>query len=247
MQSTVKIAVYTVIVGPYDGLLPQPPAKNIDYLCFTDQKFKSKTWKIIPIEVENNDPVRTARKHKILAHTILDEYQYSVFVDGNYLIKKDLSPLVEDVFSNAPMGIFDHNQCSDARNCVYEEHQAIVRLHSLRMKFKDDPTDMQRQMDAYRGEGYPKQNGLIFSAALIRQHHHPDVIKTMEIWYEQILKYSKRDQLSFNYAAWKADFHPYYINGDLRNNEFFFLLSKHRKSYKWKYFKYRTKKLVGLI
>jgi hypothetical protein len=247
LKSADKIAVYTVIIGPYDGLLPQPKSENVDYYCFTDQKFKSRTWKIIPVEIENEDPIRTARKLKILPHKILKDYQYSLFIDGNYLILKDITPLVAQVMRHGSIGIFDHNQCSDPRDCVYEEHEAIVRLQNRRGKLKDDPAIMDAQMEQYKLEQYPENNGLIFSAAIIRKHHDPLVIQTMELWYSQIQQFSRRDQLSFNYSAWKTGLAPYYIPGDLRRHEYFFLLSKHRKDYRWKYFKYRVKKLFGTV
>ncbi len=182
-----------------------------------------------------------------MPHKALPEYDASVYIDGNYLIKKDIRPLVEKVFSNAPMGIFDHNQCSDARNCVYDEYDAIISLQHKRGKLKDDPLIMKQQIQYYKNEGYPKNQGLIFAAVLIRKHHIPIVDNTMEFWYNQILNWSKRDQLSFNYSAWKTGLKSYYIPGNLRRHEYFFLLSKHRSDYRWKYFKYRLKRLIGLI
>lgn len=247
MESKLKIAVYTVIIGPYDGLIPPPSYANIDYICFTDQPFRSKKWQIRKVKIENNDPVRTARKIKIQPHLYLPEYEHSVFVDGNYVIKKNLEILVKHVLQYGPMGIFDHNQCSDPRNCVYDEYEAIIHLQNQRAKLKDDPAIMDQQMMQYRKEGYPEKNGLIFSAALVRQHHHPKVKETMKCWWQQIEQFSKRDQLGFNYAAWKTNFQPYYISGDLRRHEYFHLLSKHRPDYRWKYLKYRLKRIIGLI
>ena len=38
----------------------------------------------------------------------------------------------------------------------------------------------------------------------------------MEDWWKIVSTQSKRDQLSFNYVAWKNNFVPTIINGDLR-------------------------------
>ena len=43
----------------------------------------------------------------------------------------------------------------------------------------------------------------------------------MESWWEEVKYNSKRDQLSFNYVAWLHNLKFNYIEGDLRNNEFF--------------------------
>ncbi|MDH5609265.1 MAG: DUF616 domain-containing protein [Cyclobacteriaceae bacterium] len=246
MKSTNKIAVYTAIFGPYDGLLPQPKLANVDYICFTDQPFRSKTWKIVPITPVFEDLTRNARMIKVLPHRYLPDYEVSVFMDGNFLILKDISPLVAHALSERPMAIFDHNKVVDKRNCIYDEYDAILALQQRRGKLKDDPDTMRHQVERYRMEGYPEQNGLISSGVLLRKHHDPHVRKTMETWWNEICEGSKRDQLSFNYAAWKNQFDPVLLPYDLRNNEFFYLLGKHRKNNLAKLIKFRLKRFFGL-
>ena len=46
-------------------------------------------------------------------------------------------------------------------------------------------------------------------------------MKAMEDWWTEIKYGSKRDQLSFNYVAWKNDLKFNYIDGDSRKNEYF--------------------------
>ena len=83
-------------------------------------------------------------------------------------------------------------------------------------------------MDRYRSLGYPVNNGLIFSACLIRRHNEKDVIKCMNAWWGEIKYGSRRDQLSFNYSAAKTNLKFTYIEEDLRNNKWFFM-NKHSK------------------
>jgi len=241
-----KIVIYTAIFGPYDDLIPQRKIRGIDYVCFTDQPFKSKSWKIIQVAPEYDDTPRNSRKRKILPHLYLQEYDYSVFMDGNYLVRRNIKSFIEDGLSKHNMLIYDHMQCNDARDCVYEEHAALVALGEEKGFFKDDPEKMKRQMDQYKAEKYPVHNGLIFSAVLLRRHNDPEVIRLMETWWHELENGSKRDQLSFNYTAWKCNFKLVYIDGDLRDNENFLFLGKHRASYKGKYFRYRLKKFFGL-
>lgn len=247
MKPNAKIVVYTTILGPYDGLLPQPKYEGIDYVCFTDQKFRSKTWNIVPLKAKDLSPARTSRHPKIAPHLYLKDYDYSIYIDGNILLVRNPIPLLKKVISNAPMGIFDHNQCSDARDCVYKEHQAIVDLYHESGVLKDNFEVMENHMKRYRDQGYPENNGLIAATIMLRNHHHPEVIKTMETWWEEFSNGSKRDQLSFNYAAWKNNFLPFIINGDVRNNPYFYMIGIHRKSYKSKYFRYRLKRFFGRI
>ena len=51
-------------------------------------------------------------------------------------------------------------------------------------------------------------------------------MKVMEDWWIEIKYGSRRDQLSFNYVAWKQNLKFNYIDGDIRNNEFF-SITKH--------------------
>lgn len=247
MKYNAKIVVYTTIIGPYDGLLPQPKFDGIDYVCFTDQNFRSKTWKIIPLHAKALSPARTSRHPKIVPHAYLKEYDYSIYMDGNILLIRNPIPLLKEVLAHAPMGIFDHNQCSDARDCVYKEHQAIIDLYHESGVLKDDFKVMETHMKRYRDSGYPENNGLIVATVMLRNHHHPDVIKTMETWWDEFCHGSKRDQLSFNFAAWKNNFSPFIINGDVRNNPYFYMIGVHRKSYKGKYLRYKLKRIFGSI
>ena len=43
----------------------------------------------------------------------------------------------------------------------------------------------------------------------------------MENWWTEIKYNSKRDQLSFNYVAWKHKVKFNYIEGDSRDNQYF--------------------------
>ena len=242
-----KIAVYTAIFGPFDGLLPQIKIKGVDYICFTDQPFTSKTWQIKHIDPVFEDSRRNSRRIKVLPHLFLQEYEYSIFMDGNYLIRRDIKPLLFEKLADANMAIFDHNQCEDARNCVYDEYESIIRLMEEKGVQKDDPKVLEQQIDRYKSEGYPEQNGLIFSAVLFRKHNEADVVKTMECWWDEIKNNSKRDQLSFNYAAWKTNLKFNIIDGDLRNNKWFFMIGAHRPDYSKKLFRYRLKRFFGLL
>ncbi len=243
-----SIVVYTAIFGQYDGLLPQPKFTNIDYICFTDQPFKSKTWKIEQIPPKYKDHTRNSRMIKINPHLYLPKYDISVFIDGNFLVKKDINKLINDHLNDKLMLIFDHNQTEvDARDCIYKEYEALIELCQKFGIRRDDPAIMTSQVDDYKRQNYPENNGLISSGILIRKHHHPEVIKLMNVWWAELTKYSIRDQLSFNYAAWKCNFPLTYLSGDIRNNEYFRMIGIHRKNYKGKYFRYRIKKMFGLI
>jgi hypothetical protein len=246
-MSDKPLAVYTAIFGNYDGLIRQPKIPGVEYHCFTDRPIKAHGWQIHMIDPPCSDPTRSSRRVKILAHEYLTEHSLSIYVDGNYLIVGDICSLVKQQLTNCNMAMFDHNATIvDNRDCVFDEYAAIVAMGKRTGHFKDDPAVMEKQIRRYRDEGYPTHNGLAFNAVLLRRHNAPDVVKTMNRWWNEIENGSRRDQLSFNYSAWKESFTYSSIKVDLRDNEWFFMIGIHRPDYGAKMFRYRLRRMLGL-
>lgn len=218
-----KAVIYTAIFGPKDKLLePKIKPAGFDFVCFTDQDFKSKTWEIRKSERECGDPTKDARKRKILAHKYLPEYEISVWIDGNIIVKEDPCELATRYLEETNMAIFSKkNNTWDSGDCVYDELQNLLQLGRKRGTYKDDLDVMKNQVERYREEGYPEHNGMIISMIMLRRHNEPDVIKTMEKWWHELEKGSKRDQLSFNYSAWKTGLNFAWLPGDSRDNKYF--------------------------
>ena len=216
-----KRIVYTAIFGGKDKLLrPKYIPHNFDFLCYTDGDLKSTIWKVVRDKPTDKDPVRAAKIYKILSQKYLNNYDYSVWGDGNLIVVGDLNKLVDEYLKDCSFAAFDHMQSYDKRNCIYEEAKTLIELAEIGKK-KEDPEMVLRQINAYKKEGYPKDNGLITAMILVREHNDKDVVRLMEDWWSEICKYSRRDQLSFNYVAWKNNFKVNYIPGDSRDNEFF--------------------------
>tara|TARA_Y100000816_G_C26108368_1_gene590167 strand:- start:7082 stop:7759 length:678 start_codon:yes stop_codon:yes gene_type:complete len=222
-----KIVVYTSIFGGYDKLHEnQYKMDGVDYLCFTDSDIKSDTWDIIKSIPIYNDPNRNAKKYKVLPHRYLSEYDYSIWIDGNILIVDDIRELVKI----HKYQVFDHNQTIiDARNCIYEEYDAIMKLGQKNGgNYKDSPEIMYNQIKRYLNEGYPKNNGLATNPIILRNHNDSEVIKLMEDWWIEIKYGSRRDQLSFDYVVWKNNFKYKFLRGDSRKNQYFLQTGKHK-------------------
>ena len=83
------------------------------------------------------------------------------------------------------------------RRGVYTEAMKCIA------KRKANPKLVKRQMDFYRKEGLPENTGILSSGIIIRKHNRFNVEKHCELWWEQIKKWTHRDQLSFNYVLWK--------------------------------------------
>ena len=86
-----KIVVYTAIFGGYNELIEQPQFENVDYICFTDRNLSSSSWKVVVVSEPpvGNDNTRNNRYYKILPHLHLHYYLYIIYIDCNFIIKKN--------------------------------------------------------------------------------------------------------------------------------------------------------------
>ena len=245
-----KKVIYTAIFGKYEGLVPQKKIDGYDFICFTDNPLlNAHPWKNIVVKQPvPNDATRSNRKVKILAHEYVSDYEQSIYIDGNFLIIGPVDDLVTNYLLDKDLAAFSHENTSDKRNCIYDEYDAILEL-SQQKKISADPEKMKSFIEKLIQEGYPKKNGLIKGGVLARNHNKKEVIELMEFWWSLVEKYSKRDQLSFNYAAWKKDFSYAQVPGDIRkNNKYVFWLGRHRKKWILKPLKVKLKlKLARLI
>lgn len=196
-----KMVIYTAFTGDYDTLKePEFIDENCDYICFTDNPdLKSDTWKIIQMEDSTLDNNRKAKQYKLLPHRYLKDYKYSFWLDGTFKIKGSIREYIYKYLKeNSNMLCVVHTE----RDCIYDEYEAskIIPRYPRAV--------MEEQVKTYEKEGFPRKYGLAVMGAIFRQHNSPDIIKLMEDWWDENIKFTNQDQLSFAYVAWKNDFHP---------------------------------------
>ena len=225
-----KKIIYTAIFGGYDQLPdPQYKPEGWDFICFTDSNIQSDIWDIKKVPAIYEDSTRNARKYKVLPHRWFPDYEYSLWVDGNILIRENINELIDNYLSKVNLAVHDHNQnILDPRDCVYKETETIFYFGEKNGTYKDDPNIMKTQMERYIKENYPQNNSLAVTMQLLRRHNKKDCIKAMEQWWQEIKYNSKRDQLSFNYSMWVTKTPFIYFNGDSRNNKYFLHTGKHK-------------------
>lgn len=190
--------IYTCISGDYDTLKDISNYDNSwDYICFSNtiKPGKYKNWEIreIPKILNFLDQTKRARAVKILPHLFLPEYDISIWVDGNIEILNSPQKFIQKYINQ--QDIFAVSMHPD-RTCIYQERDACIRFK------KDDEKLLIKQAEIYKNEGYPENWGMIQSNIIYRKNVK-DVQILCNMWWEQVLKYSKRDQMSFNYVLWK--------------------------------------------
>lgn len=210
-----KGCIYSVITGGYDSIrTPTYINEDMDYILFTDNPNLQSDgiWQIRLIDNPQNLSSHLLSRHvKVFPHLYLAEYDYSLYVDGNLALIGDVHKLISIYHKKESMICNSH----DERDCIYDEAVACLELG------KDTKDVVDRHVSHLRDNNYPERNGLIIGGYLIRSHRDEKLKKVMSDWWEMITNYSKRDQLSFNYVAWKNEY--MYDSTDLAfcSNEFF--------------------------
>lgn len=204
-----EIIVYTAIFGNCDVLSEIKKYPSADYVCFTDnKKLKSKTWDVRYVK-SNKNPYMQAKKYKILPHLFFKNYRYSIWQDGTHTLMVPPKILINYLGKNK-IAFFKHPR----RIKVYQEAREILKLK------KDIPEKVVPQIKRYKKEGF-YLNKLIAGTVIIREHNDEEIINLMIFWWNEIINNSVRDQLSFNYSAWKNKINYSVILGDVYRNLFF--------------------------
>jgi Protein of unknown function (DUF616) len=203
-----QCVVYTCLFGFSEAFADyQYDDDAVDYVCFTDDRtLRSSRWKFVHVDNKLLDPHRLSKTFKHLPHVYLGDYERSLYIDNTIKLKFNPSNIFS-MFSDA-LVLFRHPW----RNCVYDEADAVIEAEY------DDPVRINEQMLFYRTLGYPAHSGLNTSAFLLRNHHDPALRNVNVEWHRQVLKYSKRDQLSWNVCAWFHRFFFRSLDEDLMNN-----------------------------
>lgn len=199
-----NVVVYTAISGKYDILRShQYLVDSWDYVCFTDEQISGlHAWEIRPMkELGTLGANRKAKYYKLFPHKLFPEYEYSIWIDGNWDIT---GPHLEHVTKrllkkkNLSIALNPHNW----RDCIFDEAKECI------IRRLDKKKVIQKQMSYLRQKGFPKKQGLFEMNLILRKHHSPSVITLMESWWDMIMRFSKRDQLSFTYVLWRYFHRP---------------------------------------
>ena len=181
--------VYTVLIGRYETLneltVDDP---GITAICFTDDAdLRSETWRIVLVEPAfPSDPVRSQRKLKVLGHPELDGFDEWMYIDNVVRLLTPPSRMFEACLAAYDLAIPSHSY----RDTVEDEFEAVIR-------FRLDHTErVTEQLEHYRFDWprslatRPLWNGIILRRST------PEVAAWATTWWEHIMRYSRRDQLS---------------------------------------------------
>lgn len=196
-QRQPRIAVVTAVSGGKDILrAPVVDTGAADFIAFSDRPLPNlRGWEVRALPQWSSDPRFGARRNaklpKVLPHFLLPDYDFFVWIDGNIELTASPEALCDRfaVIPNADIAVFPHR----TRRCIFAESKAVLR-RSL-----DHPELVKSQMRAYRLDGIRPDAGL-FELGFIIQRNNETARALGLRWFEQICRYSSRDQLSFPVA-----------------------------------------------
>lgn len=195
--------VFSVCLGDYDNIPPLYPVAGYDHVMVTDNPDLScKGWEKLVVS-RGTDIQKQSRRIKLLPHELIEADVY-VYLDANHEIKHDLKPLLESVFRGGFMTVRH-----PSRDCVYEEAESI-KAHK-----KSGARVINTQAKAYRREGMPERAGLFANSFFVRDRSFDAFC---ERWYQEIEKYSHRDQLSLAYLVWKYEPQITVLSDSIKNH-----------------------------
>nr|GMD12240.1 Forkhead box protein like [Ipomoea batatas] len=220
MQSC-KSVVSTCAFGGGDNLyqpigMSESSLKKVCYVAFWDnitlatQQAEGRTvgddnyigkWRIILVkDLPFSDQRLNGKIPKMLPHRLFPNARYSIWVDSKSQFRRDPLGVFEALLwrSNSVLAISEHG----ARSSVYDEAKAVVK------KNKATPEEVAVQIIQYRKDGLPEDkrfNGkkALSEASIIVREHNPSTNLFMCLWFNEVVRFTSRDQLSFPYVLWR--------------------------------------------
>lgn len=185
-------------MGDYDVLYePKVISSGWDHICFTNNKSIKKkpgsVWTIKYVSDKKLSDEKLARKVKMKYWEFLKGYDINIWIDANIQIKHNLNAFMAG--KNDSFYIMNHP----------DRITALDEVNFCVNRDKDKSNILHKQMQDYIADGFPDKDGLCASGLIIRRHN-VSIMNLMIEWFNQVKKYSHRDQISFNYSAWKVGF-----------------------------------------
>lgn len=196
-----KVVVYTCITGGYDRVEnPMVNPQNIDYILFQSNTINtdSSNWKLydIPVALSHKYDNATINRYiKFHPHEFFsDDYDYSIYIDGNIRPVSDLSIYADLVDKSIGVSMHQHS----SRSCIFEEVKACLALG------KGNANGLAKQTEYYRSMGFPSEYGMAECNLIVCDLHNELSKEIMTSWWQEFMKtLGKRDQIALPYILWK--------------------------------------------
>lgn len=200
-----RMAVYSAVFGTRD-VPREVPEGAFDFYLFTDQDVQVNRGTVVRLDPPLEDPKRSSGWLKTNFPSQLMDYSSILWIDSSISLKTVEG--LADYLAIADMAVFSHPE----RKCIYSEASICHML------CRDRRDVIEAHVARYKAEGYPENNGLVATGGLLRGN--TEAVRFFnELWWGEIQRGSRRDQLSFNYVAWALGMrYAELVQGDVWSN-----------------------------
>jgi len=192
-EGSAAAAVYTALLGGYEQLNEdQPRDSRLPFICFTDDpRLRSTTWDIRLVEPAFPlDLVRSQRDIKLRGHPALDEFSESMYIDNSVTLTVPPEDLLRDWLAEEDLALVRHSN----RVTVLDEFTEVLR------QGLEEPARLFEQLDHYAALAPDILERRPLWAAVMARRRTPSVDAFFAQWFDHVLRYSRRDQLSLVYV-----------------------------------------------
>jgi hypothetical protein len=223
-----EIVVYTCIAGPYDRLSEAHEERGVRHVCFTDQKGEVPgPWE--KRELRTPPTIRTGRLinryHKMRSHSLFPNHKYSIYIDGNATYGAPYRTII-DALAEAELGLaaFAHPRNP---HTLSDEVAACLRTGKFT---RGDRAALDAQLSFYEREGMPSTPRIPAGYFLARNHENQRLATSMQLWWEQLVKFTTRDQISLPYVLWKSGLPWGFVDSLVPNSASILTRRAHKRS-----------------
>lgn len=188
-----KKVIYTCIIGPYDSIRqPYVQDDGFDYILFVAKGTKKQemegVWQVRELDYVGTDNVVTSRYPKLNPHLVLSEYEYTLWMDGNLVIKdkRFYDAVNEKIDQKVDYAGVKHPD----KKCVYED--IVGCMHAMR----DKSANIWRAANFLIKNKFPRHYGMYENNIILRRTASESVRSFNEQWWQLYLKYPRRDQFT---------------------------------------------------
>lgn len=198
---TSRIVVYTCIVGNYDSI-PEPLLQypNVKFVAFVDSpnllEKKNSFWEFrsLPTLNELTSPTLKNRYLKFHPSRFFEEYDYSIYIDGNVRVTSDIRPLIQMCKEKTGLAMHQHG----SRDCIYDEAEVCLLYK------RGNAKKIREQIENYKNNGFPRNFGLNEANIIVSDLKNQISRILLDKWWAELIKsQSMRDQLAWPFVLWK--------------------------------------------
>lgn len=214
--------VFTAVFNGYDKVYPPVVAEDgVDYVIITDDAATTAPgWRTVTVDTARFATAKAANLyHRALIHRVLPGYDASLYVDGNIRLLGPSRALFDALHDHGAAVMLHRHPLRDS---VAQEANAVLGSSKI-----GGSSLCEDELEAYRRDGFPDDVGLAETGIILKNHHHPQLDRAMELWWTLFEKYATRDQLSFPYVIWKTGLDILWISESFRDPNPYFAIYPH--------------------